>query len=83
MGARPWWETHHPRRRLGALHRPFPARRFGLCFPLGEEEMRVKLRNSLGGGGTLVSSLQPEWDCRSGTSAFPRRRPGRPSSQKR
>lgn len=51
MGVRPWRETHHPGRRLGTLHQPFPARRFGLCFPLGEEEMRVKLRNSPGGGG--------------------------------
>lgn len=50
MKAQPWREACHPRRRLGADPRPFPARRFGLCFPLGEEEMRAKLRNSLGCG---------------------------------
>lgn len=40
---------------------PYPAWRFGLCFPLGEEEVRVKWMNNLERGG-LVSSVHPEWD---------------------
>lgn len=56
MEAQPWREAGHPRRRLGADHRPFPAQRFGLCFPRGEE-LRVKWRNVWGGGGGDLSPL--------------------------
>lgn len=54
-----------------------------LCFPLGEEVVRVMLENSLERekGTFVLCTFYVGLAVRSGTSAFLNRRPGGPSSQ--